>query len=607
MYSVGGKQLLINILYSLKISWKASPLRAVLDFIVRLLFRSYSVFYGVFFLGYVLKTVEENKNINVIWMLVGISIAVMVAYDFLAAWYYNTYKPYADQNVFKKYRMLVYGKASEVDLECYENKEFYNNYTKASNEIANRFESVLSDALETIIDILINSYLFIVVFQLDTFAVIICFFPIFIKYVIGKRLNTERYNLFTENVEHNRRKDYIKRTVYLKDYSKEIRTSNIFGLLSEKFQTASNEIILNIKKYGIKIAILDYLNSSSVVIFTYFIAIIYTSYKALVAQTLSIGDYIILVNAISRLSSMLVGFVDKILRFNENSKYIANIRDFLDLKSKMLNGEKHIFNNSPVNIEFQNVSYSYEGQGEPCLNNINLSVGAGEKIAIVGLNGAGKTTLVKLLMRLYDVSEGEILVNSINIKDYNKNEYRTIFSTVFQDFRIFAATVAENVLLDINENKNVEINNALSNSGIYQTLVEKCGNNARDRVLTKEFDNEGLVLSGGQFQKIAISRAFIKQGGVAILDEPSSALDPIAEKEMFENLLNACKDKTVIFISHRLSAAALADRVYVMEDGHITEHGTHEQLINIKGTYFDMYIKQNKKFANVGESDDEEK
>ena len=595
-----------NIIYALKTSWKASPSRVILEFIVRLLYRLYNVYHTVFLLGYVFNAIENDGNVYYLFLLVGISIILMVAYDYLAAWYYNAYKPYVDQDVFREYNMLIYKKAAEVDLECYENPEFYNKYTKTLNEMAYRFESVLSDAVETAVDILMNSYLFAVIFQLDVFAVAICFVPLFIKYIIGKKLNTERFKLFTDNVEHNRRKDYIKRTVYLKDYSKEIRTSNIFSLLNEKFKTASYEIMRNIQKYGVKIAVLDFFNISLVVIFTYFIAILYASYRALVAQTLSIGDYIILVNAVSRLSALLVGFVDKILRFNENSKYISNIRDFIDLKSKMPSGKDHISGNLPIRIEFKNVYYTYPGQVKPCLDNINLSVGAGEKIAIVGLNGAGKTTLVKLLMRLYDVSEGEILINGTNIKDYDKNEYRAIFSTVFQDFRIFAATVAENVLLDTVGKKDNEIDDALSNSGIYQTLIEKCGEHFRDKVLTKEFDNEGLVLSGGEFQKIAIARAFIKRGGVAVLDEPSSALDPIAEKEMFEKLLSACKDKTVIFISHRLSAAALADRIYVMDNGRIAEHGTHEQLMGLKGIYYKMYVKQNKRFSNSGDSVDEE-
>jgi len=572
------------------------------------LFRAYIIFYDVFFIGYMLNAVEKNDDIYLIWTLVGISIVVMVVYDYLSAWFFNTYKPYADQNIYIKYKLLVFNKASEVDLNCYENIEFFNKYTKASNEIIKRVENILNDFLETIVDLFMNTYLFFLIFQLDVFATIICFFPILIKYILGKKLNIVNYNLYTENVEYNRHKDYIKRVIYLKDYSKEIRTSNIFNLLSEKFQIASTSIILNIKKYGIKIALLDFLNSSLFVLFTYFIAIIYVSYKAIIIKALSIGDSIILINAIARLSNMLIRFVDKVLRFNENSKYVDNIKEFLNVESKISDCSESISITTPFNIEFKDVSFVYDGQNEFCLKNININ--NKDKIAIVGLNGAGKTTLINLLMRLYDTSKGEILINGNNIKNYIIKDYRSIFATVFQDYKIFATTVAENVLLDVVNDKVSLVFEALNNSGIYQKLHSICKTETStemlNRVLTKEFDNDGLVLSGGEFQKIAISRVFIKEGGIAILDEPSSALDLNAEKEMFKNLLFACKEKTIIFISHRLSAAALADKIYVMKDGYIAEAGTHTQLMNNKGIYYDMYKKQNKRFINSGELDSEE-
>lgn len=586
-----------NILYSLKMSLSIKPVRVVLDFIVRLIFRSYTVFYGVFFLGYVLNIVESGNDVIKAWILVGITILFMVSYDYLAAWYYNTYKPYVDQEVFRNYRKLVYNKASSVDLQCFENTDFYNQYTRVSEDISGRFESVLEDCLDLILDILMNTYLLVTVFMLDIWAVMLCFAPIAIKYIIGNKLNAANYELYDANIDPNRKKGYVKRTVYLKEYCKELHTSNIFAVLSEKFRNASQDIISNTKKFGPKIAIMSFLNSTLINVFTYFTVIIYASYKAIVVKSLSIGDYIILVNAISRLSSMLVGFVDRIIRFNEHSRYITKIRAFLDLRSELEDGDLNIETSDVETIEIKNVSFKYSGQCESCLKNVNMSIGKGEKIAIVGLNGAGKTTLIKLLMRLYDVTDGEILLNGSNIKKYQSESYRSIFSSVFQDYKIFAATVSENVLLDINNDRKNDVETALLNSDIYEKLSEECGGDINNAILTREFDNNGIILSGGQFQKIAIARAFIKEGGIAILDEPSSALDPIAERQMFENLLNACHDKTIIFISHRLSAAALADKIYVMQNGTFAESGTHDSLMEAKGIYYDMYIKQNKKFT----------
>ncbi len=251
-------------------------------------------------------------------------------------------------------------------------------------------------------------------------------------------------------------------------------------------------------------------------------------------------------------------------------------------------------------LTLKNVSFTYEGQTKPVLKNISLDIPAGQKVAFVGHNGAGKSTLVKLIMRLYDVTEGEILLDGVNIKDYKLSEYRHRFGTIFQDFKIFAADIEENVLLHPAENeKDSEIaQNAIKASGLWDKVegLEK----GMKTQLTREFDDEGTILSGGEFQKIAVARVFAKQSSIAILDEPSSALDPISEYEMFENMMTACKDKTVMFISHRLSSAVNADIIYLLEQGEIAEQGTHSELMNKGGKYAQMFEMQSKQYRESG-------
>ncbi len=192
------------------------------------------------------------------------------------------------------------------------------------------------------------------------------------------------------------------------------------------------------------------------------------------------------------------------------------------------------------------------------------------KIAIVGYNGAGKTTLIKLIMRLYDPDEGEILFNGVNIKEYNVEEYRQKIGTIFQDFRIFAATVRENVLLDFTDGSDEEkIGNALKKSGFEKRLLTL--SDGLDTNLTAEFEENGVTLSGGEGQKLAIARVFYKDARLIILDEPSSALDPIAEYHLNNSMLTAAENKSVVFISHRLSTTRIADHIYMLENGRITE------------------------------------
>jgi ATP-binding cassette subfamily B protein len=262
--------------------------------------------------------------------------------------------------------------------------------------------------------------------------------------------------------------------------------------------------------------------------------------------------------------------------------------DYVPAVDKNENGMKAEFDNI---LELNNISFKYYGQEKDTLKNISLSVRPKERIALVGHNGAGKSTLVKLLMRLYDPTEGKILLNNRDIKDYNLESYRDLFGVVFQDFKVFSMRVKDNVLLRENSDEdNSAINEALKNSGVYDKIMSL--SKGTDTVLTKEFAEDGAVLSGGEYQKVSIARIFAKECSIAILDEPSSALDPIAEYEMYENMMKACNDCAVIFISHRLSSAVLADKIYMLENGEIIEQGSHRELLNSNGYYAELFNLQ---------------
>jgi ATP-binding cassette subfamily B protein len=245
----------------------------------------------------------------------------------------------------------------------------------------------------------------------------------------------------------------------------------------------------------------------------------------------------------------------------------------------------------------QNVVFKYKDDSENVLHDVSMSIKAGEKIALVGHNGAGKSTLVKLIMRLYDPTEGRILLNGTDIRAYNLQAYRALIGVVFQDYRMFSLSAAENVMMKriTSPEDREKAAEALRESSAYeliQTLKHK-----EETILTREFDDEGAVLSGGEYQKIAVARAFAKDARLLIMDEPSSALDPIAEHTMYETIMRLCArkenaDKLAIIISHRLSSAAGADRVYMLEQGKVIEYGTHRELVRANGAYADMYKKQ---------------
>ena len=226
----------------------------------------------------------------------------------------------------------------------------------------------------------------------------------------------------------------------------------------------------------------------------------------------------------------------------------------------------------------------------------------GNTYALVGHNGAGKTTLIKLLLRFYDPTQGEILLNGRNIKEYDLKKYRALFATAFQDHRMFSMSVMDNVIMgeDIPEDKRKErVEEALKLSGAYDKVISL--KNGMDTTLTHEFDDEGAVLSGGEFQKIVVARAFVKECPFKVFDEPSSALDPIAEAKLYDNIYETCKNNTLVFISHRLSSVQNADKVYLLSGGTVKEEGDHRSLMELKGIYADMYTKQAKNYLALSE------
>ena len=273
----------------------------------------------------------------------------------------------------------------------------------------------------------------------------------------------------------------------------------------------------------------------------------YLVFQAAVRGTLSFSTVAILYNSFGSLKNGMKIFTDVYPFASETSLYVNKIRKFLEYEPKIVSEEKRIPAEAAKEIELRDVSFSYNDKTNMLLENINMCIKPGEKIALVGYNGAGKTTLVKLLMRLYDVNSGVILADGIDIRKYDVKKYRDTIGTVFQDFQVLAGNIKETVLLDIEDcGKEKDITQALSDSGLLKRV--SCMPRGLDTKLTTEFAEDGINLSGGESQKLAIARVFYKNAGLMILDEPSSALDPIAEYQLNHAMLSETMDKTVIFI-----------------------------------------------------------
>jgi ATP-binding cassette subfamily B protein len=363
-------------------------------------------------------------------------------------------------------------------------------------------------------------------------------------------------------------------------------------LLVERYNEAADDVINNQIKYVRKIDFIYFFQEAGVQIVGFmFLLPLYLGYCVLKTHTLSAGDFVATFNgAFSIAVSFSFLTVGVVRMFSESAKLIEKYREFLAREVNINDGEKEAPLTKPKTIELKNVSFTYPGNDEPTLKNINLRINPGEKIALVGYNGAGKTTLTNLLLRLYDVSGGSIEIDGEDIRSVTLASHRERFAAVFQDFQLFAATLGENVALDTDVNKE-QAKRALGHSGFTKKLE-----GGLDAELLREFDDGGYMLSGGESQKVAISRAFYKNCPYVILDEPSENLDPIAEYNLNEAMIKSSENKTVIFISHRLSTTVNADRIYVMENGEIIEQGTHRELMEQNGTYAYMFSLQAEKY-----------
>ncbi|MCM1308279.1 MAG: ABC transporter ATP-binding protein/permease [Butyrivibrio sp.] len=308
-----------------------------------------------------------------------------------------------------------------------------------------------------------------------------------------------------------------------------------------------------------------------------------------IAGKISIGVFSQMLTTGATFHSQMQTVTESLSDISKRSLYAYEFIKFMEYPAAIEKGERHV-ENKPHTIEFRSVSFTYPNTDVRVLDGISLTITPGEHLSVVGLNGAGKTTFIKLMCRLYDPTGGEILLDGVNIKEYDYNEYMSIFSPVFQDFKLFAFSVAENIVLD-DECGRDELDRLTARVGLSDKLGSLA--NGADTLLFKAFDENGVEPSGGEQQKIAIARALHKKAPVVILDEPTAALDPVAEYEIYRQFESLVGGKTAIYISHRLSSCRFCDRIAVFSEGKIKEYGTHDELVgNPNGIYAEMFAAQ---------------
>ena len=579
-------------MFFITLMFKSSPLLVIGELVWGILMNLPNRLISVIGIKYIIDVMTSGERLYRIFTAVGV-IAVVIVASRLISWLFREFIWNVEkEKCYLAFNKALYKKARSLDLEAYDNPEFYNSFILTIESSSDNIQNLLGLVRNYFGNLVALLTVASVLLTIDPWCLVIIIVPIALFLPLSKtigRLQTERQ---VENAKYHRRSDYFQRIFYLQDYAKEVRMNNIHPLLIDRYNDAADDVIDNQDKYWSKISRLYCLQEIGVQIIGFMLILpMYLGYLALVKKSITAGDFVATFNGATSIA-MSVNFLTvwAVARFEERAKIIEKFRGFLKADSKIVDGKDSANDSQPKTIELKNVSFTYPGNNAPTLNNINLTIHPGEKIALVGYNGAGKTTLTNLLLRLYDVTQGNILIDGEDIRDVTLDSHRNRFSAVFQDFQIFSASLGENVALDVDYDRD-RVLSALNHSGFSKKLK-----NSVDTELLREFDDNGAMLSGGESQKVAVARTFYKNCPYVILDEPSANLDPIAEYNLNKAMIEASENKTVIFISHRLSTTVNADRIYVMENGRIVEQGSHSELMEKKGTYAYMFNLQAEKY-----------
>lgn len=485
----------------------------------------------------------------------------------------------------------IYIKVVHTDYKYFDNSKFYDDYSWTVNNLSNNAMSAMHIVRTTISRVLNITTLVALMLSIDWKLIVVVFVSLILGFFIDNVRNKVNYEKSNELHKINRYQSYIHRLFYLKDYADAIRTTKIADIILDKYDKNVSKIDSIIKKYRTKLTILSICNNIQNVMFTA-VCMMYLVY-AITFNGISLGSFTALITSATQLKDSLGQLLNIANEINNTSLYTEKIKSFFTTQS-FIESAKEVgenLSNGPFSVEVRNVSFKYSEDGDYVLKNINMTIRPKQKIAIVGANGAGKTTLVKLLLRLYDPDNGNIFLNGISLKSLKIENARERIGVAFQNSHIFAITAEENLKVFSNDISKTDVEKAIKKTGVDKFIKGNLNSQ-----MTKEFDDEGVVLSGGQSQLFAITRLFTKEYSMLILDEPSAALDPIKEYELNQIIMNELADTTIIIISHRLSTIRDADCIYVLSDGEIVEQGTHNELMKLGCNYYDMFKKQSQNY-----------